>query len=68
MFDTELNESNLEEYKEQLEFLDDLRESSETNMFGAAPYLQREFGYDRRKAQEVLKFWMNTFNQRHKEE
>ena len=29
---------------EMLEYLDDLRESGETNMFGAGPYVQREFG------------------------
>ena len=29
---------------EMLEYLDMLRESAVTNMFGAAPYLQDEFG------------------------
>lgn len=29
--------------QEHLEFLDDLRESGATNMFGAVPYLRREF-------------------------
>ena len=28
---------------EHLEYLDHLRESGETNMFGAGPYLQRDF-------------------------
>lgn len=42
------------------EFLDDLRDSGVTNMFGAAPYLQREFGLDRNKAKDVLLAWMKS--------
>ena len=54
---------------EHLEYLDDLRESGITNMFGAAPFLQDEFPeltkFDARK---VLSYWMKTFSERHKEE
>lgn len=46
---------------EHLEFLDDLRESGETNMFGAGVYLQAEFGLDRKESKEVLMYWMQTF-------
>lgn len=46
-------------------YLDNLRESGETNMFGAAPYLQEEFGLDRKEASEVLGEWMKTFSERH---
>jgi len=42
-------------------FLDDLRESGVTNMFGAAPYLQEEFGLDRRDAKDILIEWMKSF-------
>ncbi len=48
--------------REQKDFLDDLRESGETNMFGAGPYLEAEFGLDRREARAVLKEWMDSFN------
>lgn len=51
--------------KEQLEYLDALRESLVTNMFGAAPYLQRDFGLSRADAKAVLMEWMETFEQRH---
>ena len=47
------------------EFLDDLRDSGETNMFGAAPYLQAEFPElrgDRTKAGEILIAWMHHFD------
>lgn len=47
------------EYKK---YLDDLRESGETNMFGAAQYLIWEFGLDRHEARNVLSDWMRTFS------
>lgn len=40
------------------DFLDELRLSGETNMFGAAPYLQAEFGIDKKEAREILQNWM----------
>ena len=39
-------------------YLDELRESGAINMFGARPYLQREFGIDKNEAAEVLSYWM----------
>ena len=50
---------------EHLEYLDELRESGVTNMFGAAPYLAEEFGIDIRVARQVLSYWMKTFGVRH---
>lgn len=43
------------------EFLDELRESGRTNMFGAAPYLRTEYGMTPEEARTVLKAWMDTF-------
>ena len=48
--------------KEQKEFLDNLRESGKVNMFGAGIYLTNEFGLDKREAREVLREWMNAFD------
>ena len=48
-----------------LEFLDDLRESGETNMFGATPYLQDEFDLSKEDARLVLQYWMKSFAERH---
>lgn len=42
------------------EFLDNLRDSGETNMYGAAPYLVREFGLTHKRAREVLVLWMES--------
>lgn len=59
---------------EHLTFLDELRESGETNMFGAGPYLDEEFPELREgkrshrssdKARAILSYWMDTFEQRH---
>lgn len=53
---------------EMLEYLDKLRESGVTNMFGAGQYLDalffepRAFG-STKEAKAVLMYWMNTFGQ-----
>ena len=46
--------------KEYFEFLETLRKSGVTNMFGAVPYLQREFGLDKYEAKDVLMAWMQS--------
>lgn len=54
---------------EMLEFLDDLRESGATNMFGASAFLlgefPDEFGETQRAKREQVKavvmYWMETF-------
>ena len=48
---------------EHLEYLDGLRESGVTNMFGATPYLVDEFGLCTDVARKVLTYWMHTFGQ-----
>ena len=47
------------------DYLDALRESGETNMFGAAAYLVAEFGVSREEAKFLLLNWMQTFDERH---
>lgn len=49
-----------------LEYLDDLRESGVTNMYGAGEYLEATFSeLDRRNSGDVLQYWMKTFSKRH---
>ena len=43
------------------EYLNTLRETGVTNMFGAGPYLQQAFGVDRREAKNILLEWMKTY-------
>ena len=40
------------------EYLDELRDSGVTNMFGAGIYLETEFGVDRYEAKRILLAWM----------
>jgi len=51
---------------EMLVYLDELRESGETNMFGARPYVMDEFPeLTKEQAGKVLSYWMATFGTRH---
>lgn len=56
-------DSNVDIYtaEEVFAFLDDLRDSGATNMFGARPYVIEEFGMDGKEAQVYLMAWMRTF-------
>lgn len=53
---------------EHLRYLDALRESGITNMFGAGEYLVEEFGLSREQARQVLLYWMKTFERRQGQE
>lgn len=53
--------------QEVFEYLDMLRESGATNMFGAGPYVQEEFDLDKREARALVSEWMQTFSERHPE-
>lgn len=56
----------MEDMEEYFLFLDELRESGVTNMFGAAPYLKEAFSeLSNRKAKDILLEWMKTFATRH---
>jgi len=46
------------------EFLDELRDSGVTNMFGATPYLQEAFGLDKIEARMILIDWMENYGKR----
>ena len=45
-------------------YLNGLRESGETNMFGAGPYIEREFGLNKIDAMTVVVKWMESFNEK----
>ena len=42
-------------------YLEELRQSGVTNMFGATPYLMEEFGMSQREAKDVLLQWMKSY-------
>ena len=43
-------------------YLENLRRSGVTNMFGAAPYLEQVFGISRQEARDILADWMKNYN------
>ena len=43
-------------------YLELLRRSGETNMYGAAPYLEAAFGLSRNEAKKILIDWMENYN------
>ena len=49
---------------EHLDYLDNLRESGETNMFGAGVYLRERFCLTKQESHAVLHYWMKTFEER----
>jgi hypothetical protein len=51
-----------EQEQEVLEYLNILRDSGATNMFGAIPYIEDEFGLDRKESKRLLSLWMKNFN------
>ena len=56
----------MDEFKQEVfEYLDDLRESGITNMFGASSYVQEEFEIDKKESEKLLLEWMRTFSERH---
>ena len=48
-----------------LVYLDDLRESGITNMYGARPYLLSAFPeLEKDEGGEIVSYWMKTFSER----
>ena len=51
----------MEDSKQYFDYLEILRKSGVTNMFGAAVYLQRDFGLSRQESRDILLKWMESF-------
>jgi len=47
--------------QEYRNYLNDLRDSAVTNMFGAAPYLADEYGLSIRDARQIVSEWMQEY-------
>lgn len=60
---SKLSDYTPEEVAEFFGYLDGLRESGKTNMFGARPYLVNKFSMKNDLAGEVLSEWMETFRE-----
>jgi hypothetical protein len=49
--------------KKMFDFLNRLRDSGKTNMFGAGIYLISSFGVFKKEADNTLSKWMENFNE-----
>ena len=49
-----------QEHKDYLEWL---RQSGITNMWGASPYIAAEFGLSQREASDILVQWIKSFDE-----
>lgn len=43
-------------------YLEELRRSGVVNMYGAVPYIMKEFGVDNLKARQILADWMKKYD------
>ena len=46
-----------------LRYLDVLRDSGQTNMYGAGTYLSEAFDLDPKISRKILKYWMASFSE-----
>jgi len=49
---------------EMFDYLDMVRETGQINMFGAAPWLEKQYKISRQDARAVLSAWMKSFGTR----
>lgn len=49
------------------DYLERLRQSGVTNMFGACPFLQRRFKIERKESSDILWKWMENYEELHDE-
>lgn len=62
-----LTKEEIEQNKDYFNFLENLRKSGVTNMFGAGPYLEVAFTMLPKKADAILGLWMDNYSQLNKE-
>lgn len=58
-----MKRKSTEKEQEVFNYLNELRESGDTNMYGARPYIMSEFPeLSGNEAKEILMLWMHNFN------
>jgi len=55
----------MDENEKYYQYLDNLRDSGVTNMFGAATWLADEFDIEIKEARKILVGWMESYGKRH---
>lgn len=56
-------EDKYDECSDYFKYLEQLRQSGATNMFGARPYLERMFDIEKNKATTILAYWMQHYSE-----
>ena len=57
----EFREISNDEKENIFNYLEDLRDSGQINMFGASPYIVEAFGLNKYQAREILSEWMYDY-------
>ena len=57
----EFREISNDEKENIFDYLEDLRDSGQINMFGASPYIVEAFGLNKYQAREILSEWMHDY-------
>ena len=57
----EFREISNDEKENIFDYLEDLRDSGQINMFGASPYIVEAFGLNKYQAREILSEWMHGY-------
>lgn len=52
-----------EKYEKEFKFLEELRQSGQTNMYGAGVYLREEFNISKAESYEILNQWMTRYDE-----
>lgn len=56
-----LQTNDTDEYKYAV-YLEKLRRTGETNMYGAAPYLVEKYGVTKKEADKILTRWIQNYD------
>lgn len=62
-----LDQDTINKYKKYFDYLENLRQSGATNMYGAGAYLELAFGLNEKEADKILGLWMHNYSQLSKE-
>lgn len=54
---------DLSKYEKEFKYLEKLRKSGATNMWGASPYLSAVFGISHKEADKILTTWMKNYSE-----
>ena len=57
----EFREISNDEKENIFDYLEDLRDSGQINMFGASQYIVEAFGLNKYQAREILSEWMHGY-------